>query len=137
MHTKGHKIVCPSSFVDMLAEVKLKLHDKKGKAGSGHAATFIVNQVNFLVKVKVAFQRVKEIWTVQLVSNVPIRMTAYWEELDQNVKLEVFSLRGAKLVDEMVPKDGKVLDYEIAIGNLAPGTYMVKLTEKRSSVIKK
>jgi hypothetical protein len=64
-------------------------------------------------------------------------MTAYWEELDQNVKLEVFSLRGAKLVDEMVPKDGKVLDYEIAIGNLAPGTYMVKLTEKRSSVIKK
>jgi hypothetical protein len=55
----------------------------------------------------------------------------------QNVKLEIFSLRGAKLVDEIVPTDGTMLDYEIAIGNLAPGTYMVKLTEKRGSVIKK
>ena len=55
----------------------------------------------------------------------------------QNVKLEVFSLRGNKIMDEMVPSDGNMLNYEIAIGNLSPGTYMLKLTEKRGSVVKK
>jgi hypothetical protein len=30
-----------------------------------------------------------------------------------------------------------MLDYEFAIGNLTPGTYMIKLTEKRGSVVKK
>jgi hypothetical protein len=55
----------------------------------------------------------------------------------QNVKLEVFSLRGSKMIDEMIPSDGNMLNYEIAIGNFAPGTYMLKLTEKRGSVVKK
>jgi hypothetical protein len=64
-------------------------------------------------------------------------MTACWEELDQNVKLEAFSLKGAKMVYKIVPTDDTMLDCEIAIGNLAPGTYRVKLTEKRGSVIKK
>jgi hypothetical protein len=36
-----------------------------------------------------------------------------------------------------VPSDGNMLNYEIAIGNLSSGTYMLKLTEKRGSVVKK
>ncbi|MCP9768507.1 T9SS C-terminal target domain-containing protein [Lacihabitans sp. LS3-19] len=55
----------------------------------------------------------------------------------QDVKVEVFSLRGKKMVDQMVPTDGTKLDYQIALGNFSPGTYMVKLTEKTGSVVKK
>jgi hypothetical protein len=90
-HTKGQEIVCPASFVDkpsfvdMPAEVKAKLLNKNAKVGSGQAATFIVNYVNFPENAKTAFQRAVDIWAALLVSNVPIRVTAYWEDLGQNV----------------------------------------------------
>ena len=55
----------------------------------------------------------------------------------QTVKLEVFSLRGSKIVDELIPVEGEKLEHQINIGSMSPGTYMVKLTEKRGVVVKK
>jgi hypothetical protein len=90
-HIKGHEIVCPASFVDrpsfvdMPAEVKAKLEGKKARTSEGQAATFVVTYVGFPDNAKAAFQRAIDIWAELLVSNVPIRVTAYWEDLGENV----------------------------------------------------
>lgn len=90
-HIKGQEIVCPASFVDrpsfvdMPAEVKAKLEGKKARVSDGQAATFLVTYVGFPENAKAAFQRAIDIWSELLVSNVPIRVTAYWEDLGENV----------------------------------------------------
>lgn len=90
-HTKGQEVVCPGSFVDrpsfvdMPAEVKAKLQNKKARTEGGQAATFIVNYIGFPDNAKAAFQRAVDIWAELLVSTVPIRVTAYWEDLGENV----------------------------------------------------
>lgn len=90
-HVKGQEIICPASFVDrpsfvdMPAEVKAKLANKNARTTKGEAATFIVTYVDFPENAKAAFQRAVDIWAELLISNVPIRVTAYWQELDPNV----------------------------------------------------
>ena len=90
-HNKGQEVICPASFVDrpsfvdMPEEVKAKLSNKKARTEGGQAATFIVNYIGFPENAKAAFQRAIDIWAELLVSSVPIRVTAYWEDLGENV----------------------------------------------------
>ncbi len=88
---KGQDIVCPGRFVDepsfndMPEEVKIALKNRKARPSGVQKATFIVNYVGFPDNAKVAFQRAVDIWAELLNSPVPIRVTAYWQDLGQNV----------------------------------------------------
>ena len=55
----------------------------------------------------------------------------------QNIKVEVYSMGGGKITEETVPVVGEKLDYQLNIGQYSPGSYMIKVTEKRGVVIKK
>jgi hypothetical protein len=89
--TKGQDVVCPGRFVDepsfhdMPAEVKKALQNRNAKVGATQKATFIVNYVGFPDNAKAAFQRAVDIWSEILSSPVPIRVTAFWQDLGQNV----------------------------------------------------
>jgi Secretion system C-terminal sorting domain len=88
---KGQDVVCPGRFVDepsfndMPEEVKTALKNRKAKPSGVQKATFIVNYVGFPDNAKAAFQRAVDIWAELLSSKVPIRVTAYWQDLGQNV----------------------------------------------------
>ena len=88
---KGEDIVCPGRFVDepsfndMPEEVKIALNNRKARPSGVQKATFIVNYVGFPENAKAAFQRAVDIWAELLSTPVPIRVTAYWQDLGQNV----------------------------------------------------
>jgi hypothetical protein len=88
---KGQDVVCPGRFVDepsfndMPEEVKIALKNRKARPSGVQKATFIVNYVGFPDNAKAAFQRAVDIWAELLSSPVPIRVTAYWQDLGQNV----------------------------------------------------
>ena len=88
---KGKEIVCPArfvdepSFVDMPEYVKERLKNKKARPSETKGATFNVTYVGFPADAKTAFQRAVDIWAAILDSPVPIKVTAYWQELETNV----------------------------------------------------
>jgi hypothetical protein len=90
-HIKGQDVVCPASFVDRPSfvdthpELKQKMQNKNAKISANQGATFIVKYVGFPNDAKAAFQRAVDIWAAALNSTVPIRVTAYWEDLGTNV----------------------------------------------------
>jgi Secretion system C-terminal sorting domain len=90
-HFRGPDVVCPGSFVehqsfvDMPESVKRKLSGKNAKNVESQGATFIVNYVGFPANAKAAFQKAVDIWAALLTSTVPIRVTAYWEDLGEGV----------------------------------------------------
>jgi hypothetical protein len=90
-HFKGQEVVCPArfvdnpSFVDMPEVVKHRMANKNARVGTNQAATFIVNYVGFPDNAKAAFQRAVDIWANLLNSTIPVRVTAIWEDLGQNV----------------------------------------------------
>jgi Secretion system C-terminal sorting domain len=56
---------------------------------------------------------------------------------NQNVNVEIYSLRGSLVYQENIPVEGLELNHEVNIGNLTPGTYMIKMTEKRGQVVRR
>lgn len=90
-HKKGDDVVCPArfvdepSFVDMPEIVKHKLANKNSRISEGQSAIIDVKYVGFTDNAKAAFERAVDIWRNLLGSTVPIKVTAYWEELDEGV----------------------------------------------------
>jgi hypothetical protein len=89
---KGIKVVCPATyidantFVDMPADVKNALENKRLRIESTQKATFIVTyDSDFPTNAKAAFQRAIDIWAELLSSPVPIRIAALWSPLGRNV----------------------------------------------------
>jgi hypothetical protein len=90
-HKKGDAVVCPArfvdepSFVDVPEIVKQKQANRQSRVTIGQSAKFVVTYVGFTDNAKAAFQRAVDIWAELLVSSVPIKITAIWEELDKGV----------------------------------------------------
>ncbi|MBK9509673.1 MAG: hypothetical protein IPO04_09500 [Cytophagaceae bacterium] len=89
---KAPDVVCPARFVDspsfrdMPAYVKDRINNPKARiAANPQGATFDVTYVGFPEEAKAAFQRAVDIWANMLRSTVNIKVTAYWESLDNGV----------------------------------------------------
>lgn len=86
---KGHDVVCPGLPEDHFSiipapEVVARAKNARANAET-KTATFIVEYVNFPENAKAAFQRAVDIWEYLIHSDVPIRVSAYWEQLGTNV----------------------------------------------------
>lgn len=89
---KAPDVICPARFVDnptfrdIPAHIKEQINNSKSRlAANPQGATFDVTYVGFPDDAKAAFQRAVDIWAYSLRSTVNIKVTAYWESLDDGV----------------------------------------------------
>lgn len=89
---RGVMITCPApdftqpyepSFVPPPASY-LQKFNKSGRIQADRSK-FIVTYIDFPDDAKLAFQKAVDIWQSIIVSDVPIRITAYWDSLGRNV----------------------------------------------------
>jgi hypothetical protein len=90
-HYKGQEVVCPALFVDnpsfrdVPAHIKQRLENPNARPAGNQRASFDVTYIGFPDNAKAAFQRAIDIWAELLSSTVKIKVTAYWEDLGDNV----------------------------------------------------